>query len=92
MFANKNFEVEGHFGYIRNLAFVGTLTSKKAYIWEGMATYNVSKFYGSYGLGGVTASVSADSVDFSAIRFQAVTHSLSMSYGGGLKVLRKWGP
>src|SRR5205814_4477496 len=47
MFANNNFEVEGHFGYIGNLAFVGTLTTKKAYIEEGLATYNLSKFYGS---------------------------------------------
>jgi len=92
MFANKNFEIEGHFGYIPNLAFVGTLTRKKAYILEGLATYNIAKFYGSYGLGTVTTGVSADSVDFFGNAITTRETFLSMSYGGGLKVLRKWGP
>ena len=92
MFLNKNFEVEGHFGYINNLAFVGTLTRKKAYIWEGFATYNLSNFYGSYGLGAVTTSVSADSSDFFGNTIPARDTFLSMSYGGGVKVFRKWGP
>ena len=92
MFANKNFEIEGHFGYIDNLAFVGTLTRKKAYIWEGLATYNLSRFYGSYGLGTVTTSVSRDTVDVFGNSIPTRDTFLSMSYGGGFKVLRKWGP
>ena len=92
MFANKNFEIEGNIGYINNLSFVGTLTRKHAYIWEGLATYNLSKFYGSYGLGAVTTSVSADSTDFFGNAIPTRATFLSMSYGGGFKVLRKWGP
>src|SRR5438128_1520975 len=86
MFANKNFEVEGHFGYIDNLAYVGTLTRKKAYIWEGLATYNLWKFYGSYGLGAVSTSVSDDSVDFFGNAIPKRDTFVAMSYGGGLKV------
>src|SRR6476620_3497587 len=63
-FANQNFEIEGHFGYINDLSYQGTLTRKRAYIWEGLATYNLSKFYASYGLGGVTTTVSEASLDF----------------------------
>src|SRR5262245_19764180 len=92
MFANKNFGIEGNLGYIDNLAFQGTLTRKKAYIWEGLATYNLSNFYASYGLGGVTTSVSDDSVDFWGNAIPTRDTFLAMSYGGGLKLLRKWGP
>ena len=92
LFLNKNFEIEGHFGYIDNLAFQGTLTRKKAFIWEGLATYNLAKVYGSYGLGLVTTSVSDDSVDFWGNAIPTRDTFLAMSYGGGLKVLRKWGP
>jgi hypothetical protein len=63
-FANNNFEIEGHLGYIGSLSYEGTLTKKSAYIWEGLATYNLPPFYGAYGLGGVTTSVSDDSIDF----------------------------
>jgi hypothetical protein len=91
-FTNKNFEIEGHFGYINNLSYAETLTRKRAYIWEGLATYNVSKFYGSFGLGGVTTSVSADSVEVFGDAIPRRDKFMSMSYGGGLKVLRKWGP
>jgi hypothetical protein len=92
IFANKNFEIEGNIGYINNLSFVGTLTRKHGYIGEGLATYNLSKFYGSYGLGAVITSVSTDSTDFFGNAIPTRDTFLSMSYGGGFKVLRKWGP
>src|SRR5215470_612239 len=90
--ANTNFELEGHFGYINDLSYQGTLTRKKAYIAEGLATYNFSKFYASYGLGAVTTTVSAESIDFFGNAIPTSDTFLSMSYGGGFKVLRKWGP
>src|SRR5215471_11455795 len=65
VFVTRNFEGEGHFGYINNLSFKDTLTRKKAYIWEGALTYNLGsrrKFYGTFGLGGVTTTVSNDTV------------------------------
>src|SRR5437762_3232060 len=80
MFLNKNFEVEGHFGYIDNLAFEGTLTRKKAYIWEGLATYNLRRLYGAFGLGGVITSVSDDSLDFWGMGIPTRDTFLSMSY------------
>src|SRR5215813_6131423 len=92
MYANKNFEIEGNIGYINELAFVGTLTRKHAYIWEGLATYNLSKFYGSYGLGAATTSVRAHSIRFCGSAIPARHPFLFVSYGGGFKVLRKWGP
>jgi hypothetical protein len=92
LFTSPNFEIEGHFGYINNLAYVGTLTRKKAYIWEGLATYNFSKFYASYGLGGVTTTVSEASLDFFGNTIPTADTFLSMSYGGGFKVFRKLGP
>lgn len=92
VFANRNFEVEGHVGYISDLAYEGTLTRKRAYIWEGLATYNLSRFYGSYGLGGVTTTASEDSVDFWGASIANRATFLAMSYGGGIKTFRKWGP
>src|SRR5262245_17865213 len=91
-FTNRNFEVKGHLGYINDLAYEGTLTRKRAYIWEGLATYNLSRFYGSYGLGGVTTTASEDSVDFWGASIANRSTYLAMSYGGGIKVFRKWGP
>ena len=91
-------ETEGHFGYIRNVAFDGTLTRKKGYLWEGIASYNFTlfhlhpKFYGAFGLGGFTTSVSADSKDFWGASIPTRDSFLTLSYGGGIKALRQWGP
>jgi len=92
VYASNNFEWMANFGYIADLAYVGTLTKKRAYIWEGLATYNLSRFYGSFGLGGVRTTVSADSIDFWGDAIPKHDTFLSMSYGGGVKALRKWGP
>jgi hypothetical protein len=95
VFTNDYFEFEGNFGYINNVALRGTLTSKKFFIWEGLASYNFARphhFYASFGLGGVTATVSPDSIDFWGSSIPSRDTFLSLSYGGGIKVLRKWGP
>ena len=78
-----------------NLALRGTLTSKKVFIWEGLATYNFARphhVYASFGPGGVTATVSPDSIDFWGSQIPSRDTFLSLSYGGGVKVLRRWGP
>lgn len=91
-------EAEGHFGYISDLAFDGTLTRKKAYVWEGLTSYNFSlfhlrpKFFGSFGVGAVSTSVSSDSKDFWGASIPTRDVFLSLSYGGGVKSLRQWGP
>ena len=43
-------------------------------------------------VGGVSTTVSDDSIDFWGSTIPTRDTFLSMSYGGGLKVLRKWGP
>jgi hypothetical protein len=95
VFTNNYFEFEGNFGYINKLELRGTLTKKKLFIWEGLATYNFPRFhhwYASFGLGGVTATVSQDSIDFWGAAIPSRDTYLSLSYGGGFKTFRKWGP
>ena len=87
MFLNKNFEVEGHFGYIDNLAFEGTLTRKKAYIWEGLATYNLRRLYGAFGERFVTRLAEAIRGTVNGTIFVALSEGalIGLGYGfGGL--------
>jgi hypothetical protein len=94
-FLTHNFEAEGQFGYISNLSFKNTLTRKKAYIWEGGATYNLGarrKFYATFGIGEVTTTVSDDTRSLFDPSILTSDHFLSLSYGGGIKALRRWGP
>ena len=77
------------------MSFKDTLTRKRAYIWEGAITYNVGsvrKFYGTFGIGGVTTTVSSDTRSLFDPTILMSDRFLSFSYGGGIKVLRKWGP
>jgi hypothetical protein len=89
---------EGHFGFINHLDFAETETRKRAYVWEGMASYTFGlfglppKLYGSFGIGGVRTSVSADSRYFWGSSIPAPDRFLSLSYGGGIKSSRLWGP
>jgi hypothetical protein len=91
-------EAEGNLSYINNLAFDGTLTRKRGYLWDGSAAYNFHlfrlhpKFYGSFGVGALITSVSADSVEFWGSSIPTKDSFLSLSYGGGMKSLRQWGP
>src|SRR5205809_1102134 len=67
MYTGSNFEIEGHFGYINDLAYSWTPTRMKAYIWEGLASYTLTKpsmVYGSFGLGGVATTLSPDTIAF----------------------------
>jgi hypothetical protein len=95
MYTGPNFEIEGHFGFINDLAYSGTPTRMKAVIWEGLATYTLTKpsiVYGSFGLGGVTTTLSPDTVAFWGGSIPTRDTFISMSYGGGVKTFRKWGP
>src|SRR5215831_14028450 len=95
MYTGPNFSIEGNFGYINDLAYIGFPTRMKAYIWEGLATYTLTRpsfVYGSFGLGGVTTSLSPDTIAFWGGSIPTRDTFLSMSYGGGVKTLRKWGP
>jgi hypothetical protein len=91
-------EAEGHIGYVSNLAFDGTLTRKRGYIWEGLVSYNFTllhilpKLYGTAGIGGLTTGVSADGRSFWGSEIPAKDVFLSLTYGGGIKALRQWGP
>lgn len=95
MFIRRSIEVEGHLGYINNLSFKDTLTRKKAYIWESAVSYNFGarrKFYGTFGLGGVTTTISDDTRSLFDPSILTTDRFLSISYGGGVKELRRWGP
>jgi hypothetical protein len=95
VYTGPNFEIEGHFGYINDLAYYGTPTRMKAYMWEGLASYTLRKpsmVYGSFGLGGVTTTLSPDTIAFWGGLIPSRDSFLSMSYGGGIKKLRLWGP
>ena len=88
-------EAEGHVGYINNLNLEGDLTRRRGYIWEGLASYHFiasPKVYGSFGLGGVTTTVRDDDTFLISPNSRTRDSFLSMSYGGGIKTLRTWGP
>ena len=94
-FLTHHVEAEAQFGYINNLSFKNTLTRKKAYIWEGALSYNVGarrSFYFTFGLGEVTTTVSEDTRSLFDPSILTSDHFLSLSYGGGVKALRRWGP
>src|SRR5215831_1336017 len=63
-------EAEGHFGFINDLSFVDTLSRKRSYVWEGLASYNFQlfhwqpRFYGAIGVGSLRTAVSDDSKSF----------------------------
>jgi hypothetical protein len=95
MFLTDRFEVEGNFGYINHLNFESSLTRTRAYIWEGTAAYHFKvppTFYVSAGLGGVTATTREDSRFFFGPGGATTDTFLGVSYGGGMKSLRRWGP
>src|SRR5262245_37392717 len=89
IYLTRAIEAEGHFEYINNLAFDGTLTEKRGYIWEGAASYNFRlfglrpKFYGSAGIGKFTTTVSADSKDFWGPAIPTRDSFLTLSLAGG---------
>src|SRR5262245_20961241 len=90
MFLTRHIEAEAQFGYINNLSFKNTLTRKRAYIWEGAAIYNIGsrrKLYGTFGIGQVTTTVSEDARTLFTPSILMSDHFLSLSYGGGFKVL-----
>ena len=98
VYLTRSIEAEGHAGYIHKIAFDGTSTRKRAYVWEALASYNFRlpglrpKFYGTFGAGGLTTSISADSVDFWGASIPTKDSFLSLTYGGGMKALREFGP
>ncbi len=95
VFLSRHVEAEGHFGYINNLSFKDTLTRKKAYVWEGAVSYHIGaarRFYGSFGIGGVTTTISDDTRALFDPSILTNDRFLALSYGGGFKVLRRWGP
>jgi hypothetical protein len=95
IFLTDRIEAEGNIGYINDLRLEDTLTRRRAYVWEGLAAFhftNSPRLYGSFGVGGVTTTVTADSQSFFGPVSSSSDHFLSLSYGGGIKTLRKWGP
>jgi hypothetical protein len=95
VFLNRRLQIGGNAGYISDLSFKDTLTRKRAYIWDGDLSVHAGdslKVYGAFGLGGVVTTVSHDSTFFFDPSLLTRDHFLSISYGGGIKVLRIWGP
>jgi len=95
IYVTGNFEAEANYGFINNLSFENTLTKTKAHIWEGSASYHVGgtpRFYGTVGFGGVTTNVSDDSQTLFGPNTSATEMFFSVSYGGGIKLLRMFGP
>jgi len=95
IFLTDRFEAEGNFGYINDLRLEDTLTKRRAYIWEGLAalhTRTSPRLYASFGVGGVTSKVTSDSQTLFGAVSDSKDRFLSISYGGGIKALRKWGP
>jgi hypothetical protein len=98
VYLTRSIEAEGQVAYFDNVAFDGTSTRKKAYLWEALASYNFAlfrirpKFYGTFGVGGLTTGISADSVEFWGPSIPTRDSFLSLTYGGGVKALRQWGP
>ena len=90
VFLPKKLEAEGHFGYINHLNFAGFLSDQRAYVWEGLASYRIGPLYSSFGIGGVTTSLTDDGSPHPDRSLRQT--SLAVSYGGGFKSLRKWGP
>src|SRR5262249_2739590 len=96
VFLTESIEADGHGGFITNLSLKDTLSRTKAYLWDGGISYHFgkhqTKVYAAFAVGGVTVRVSDDAQfaynngGFGTNRF------LSLSYGGGVKALRKWGP
>ena len=90
VFITRKIEAEAHFGYINHLNFAGFLSDQRAYVWSGLGGYHLGPLYASAGLGGVTTSLTDDGSPYPERR-QRQTF-LAVSYGGGVKALRKWGP
>lgn len=92
MFITSSIEVAGNVGYIPALTLGSNLTRKSALVMEGLIAYNftrVPSVYASVGIGGLRAK---DRSNFWASQIPSTDTFLTFSYGGGLKVLNKWGP
>ena len=95
VFLSRRIEAEGQFGYINNLNFKDTLTRKRAYVWEGAVSYHIGsrpRLYGTFGIGDVTTTISNDTRSLFDPAILTNDHFLALSYGGGVKALRRWGP
>ncbi len=96
VFLTSALEAEGHLGYINNLSLKDTLTRTRAYLWDADASYHFGKtrkkLYGTFGIGSVTTTVSNDARFLFDPDVLTTHRFLSLSYGGGLKALRRWGP
>jgi hypothetical protein len=95
VFISHRIEAGGQFGYINNLSFKDTLTRKRAYVWEGSVSYHIGsrpRLYGTFGIGGVTTTISDDTRSLFDPSILTNDHFLAFSYGGGVKALRRWGP
>jgi hypothetical protein len=95
VFLNRRVEVGGNFGYISDLTFEDTLTRKRAYIFEGNVAVHTSgayKLFAAFGMGGVATTVVPDSNFFFDPSLLTRDHFFSVSYGGGMKALQRWGP
>jgi len=99
-FPTENIEVEGNFGYINHFEFEESDPESRGYLWEGSASYRfdlegIIKPFVIVGIGGITASVDEDEPGFLNAPtpvFQDGDTFFTLSYGGGLKTPRLWGP
>jgi hypothetical protein len=104
VFADQTTQVEGEFEYLPHFEFEGTDPKARALVWGINASRNILArnspnlvpFF-SFGVGGVTAHM--DSPDSFTTRFpnRSITIDsndtfLALSYGGGIKALRLYGP
>ncbi len=95
IFLTRRIEAEGNFGYLPDLSFASTPARKKAFIVDGAVAYHIPAapmLYVSAGAGGMTASAGRSSSSPFAPAEWTSNHFFSMTYGGGLKALRQWGP
>jgi hypothetical protein len=92
VFITSSIEAVGNVGYMPALTLGSSLTRKSALVLEGLMAYNFTRVpavYASVGIGGLRAK---DRSSYWGSPISSTDTFLTVSYGGGLKFLNKWGP
>jgi hypothetical protein len=102
VFANEHTQIEGEFEYLPHFEFRGTDPTMRGWVWGISLSRNVfltkSKVipFFHFGVGGVTARTDEGSVTTvlpdRTIRIDNNDTFAAVSYGGGVKALRVFGP